>query len=66
MVARDWIPEHRRIVGMSFLTLAALNGWISHTIYLQHPCMLVANAPMAGALVLGVILTSWAGGSIPR
>jgi len=37
--------------------LAALNAWISYTIYPQHPVMALANATMAAILVLGVILT---------
>ncbi len=60
MKATDWMADHRRIVGMFFLALAALNGWISYTIYSQHPYMALANATMAAILVVGVIL-AWQG-----
>lgn len=57
MTVRDWIAGHRRIVCIFLLALAGLNGWISYTIYSEHPGMAVANAAMAGALLLGVLLT---------
>ncbi len=57
MTAREWVADHQRIVSVFFLALAALNGWISYTIYSQHPVMATANAAMAAILVLGVILT---------
>ncbi len=54
---RDWVGEHHRAVCTFLFALAVLNGWISYTIYSQHPLMALANAAMAAVLVLGVILT---------
>jgi uncharacterized membrane protein len=56
-MVRDWIGKHQRIVSVFFLVLAALNGWVSYTIFSQHPIMALTNAAMALVLVVGVILT---------
>lgn len=53
-----WLEGHPRLVGIFLLILAALNGWISYTIFYEHPIMAAANAAMAVLLATGVIL-SW-------
>jgi len=52
-----WMAEHKRIMYLIFLALAALNGWISYRIFDPHPLLALANAAMAAFLVLWVIFT---------
>jgi hypothetical protein len=57
-VLRQWLDDHFKFVGTFLLILAVLNGWISYTIFPEHPIMALANGAMAAMLALGVIL-SW-------
>ncbi len=53
----EWVGDHPAIVRVFLLALAALNPWISYTIYSQHPLIASLNAAMTAVLALGVILT---------
>ncbi len=55
---RHWLENHFKLVGAFLMVLAALNLWVSYTIFPDHPVMATANAVMAVVLALGVIL-SW-------
>jgi predicted negative regulator of RcsB-dependent stress response len=54
---RNWLVDHHRLVCMFLLALGVLNGWVSWSIFRQHPLMAMANAVMALVLVAGVIVT---------
>lgn len=54
---RDWMLNHRRIIYMIFLALAALNGWASYQMFTTYPLFAIPNAAMAALLVLFVIVT---------
>jgi len=49
--------NHRRIIYMIFLALAALNGWASYQMFTTYPLFAIPNAAMAALLVLFVIVT---------
>ncbi len=53
----EWVGDHPAAVRVFLLALVVLNGWISYTIYSEHPLMALLNATMALVLVVGVILT---------
>lgn len=55
---RRWVDDHFKFVAAFLLILAALNLWISYTLFADHPIMAAANATMAVILAIGVVM-SW-------
>ena len=59
----EWFEHHHRMLGVLLLVLAATNGLLAYAILPKHPIMALANAVMAGVLVLGVMVFWRAGKS---
>lgn len=53
---KEWFEEHYELVRALLLVLAALNGWMAYLIFPEHPFMALANAAMAVAILLGVVV----------
>ena len=53
---KEWFEEHFKLFGVLLLMMAALNAWVAYAIFPEHPIMASANAAMAVAILLGVVV----------
>ena len=58
---KKWLEEYPQALAVLLLVLAAVNGWIAHAIFPQHPIMAFANGAMTVVIILGVALLWGAG-----
>jgi len=54
----EWMADHRRVMYVIFLALAALNVWASWHWLLTEPWFAIPNFVMAALLVL-FVLSTW-------